>query len=45
MSRPWPVELRLNPAGDVLAVSFDDGMMSTTPTEDAHVSQGPYGDL
>jgi DUF971 family protein len=25
MNRPWPVELRLSPAKDTLAVRFDDG--------------------
>ena len=25
MSRPWPIELRLNPARTVLTVAFDDG--------------------
>jgi DUF971 family protein len=30
---PWPSEIRLNPAHDVLTVAFDDGMRFELPAE------------
>ena len=44
MSRPWPVELRLNSAGDVLTVSFDDGALFRLEAEYLRVMTGSAED-
>ena len=40
MSRPWPVELRLNRTQDVLTVSFDDGVVCALEAEYLRVMTG-----
>jgi DUF971 family protein len=40
MTRPWPVELRLNPAKDRLTVRFDDGSDTVLESEYLRVMTG-----
>src|SRR5258708_1321442 len=44
MSRPWPLELRLNPAHDQLTVSFDDGTVHRLAAEYLRVMTGSAED-
>ncbi len=44
MARPWPEELRLNPAGDRLTVAFDDGARFTLEAEYLRVMTGSAED-
>ena len=44
MTRPWPEELRLNPARDQLTVAFDDGVSHTLPSEYLRVMTGSAQD-
>jgi DUF971 family protein len=44
MTRPWPVELRLNPDADQLSVSFDDGTAFTLQAEYLRVMTGSAED-
>jgi DUF971 family protein len=44
MSRPWPVELRLNPAADRLTVRFDDGAEFPLEAEYLRVMTGSAED-
>ncbi len=43
-ARPWPVELRLNPAADLLTVSFDDGAVHLLEAEYLRVMTGSAED-
>lgn len=44
MSRPWPVELRLNPIRDALTVRFDDGAVYSLEAEYLRVMTGSAED-
>jgi DUF971 family protein len=44
MTRPWPVELRLNPAKDALTVRFDNGSTYVLEAEYLRVMTGSAGD-
>jgi DUF971 family protein len=44
MTRPWPVELRLNPGGDRLTAAFDDGSRFELEAEYLRVMTGSAED-
>jgi DUF971 family protein len=44
MTRPWPVELRLNPGGDLLTAGFDDGTEFKLEAEYLRVMTGSAED-
>ena len=44
MKKPWPTELRLNPAGDALSVAFDDGETYALSAEYLRVMTGSAED-
>jgi DUF971 family protein len=44
MNRPWPEELRLNPAADRLTVGFDDGTVFELEAEYLRVMTGSAED-
>ncbi|HEY4032143.1 MAG TPA: DUF971 domain-containing protein [Caulobacteraceae bacterium] len=44
MEKPWPIEFRLNKAGDQLSVAFDDGEVFHLPSEYLRVMTGSAED-
>jgi DUF971 family protein len=44
MTRPWPVELRLSPGGDLLTAGFDDGSAFRLEAEYLRVMTGSAED-